>query len=124
MTTDQHTTTTICRHCGREIKYSPSDGWFDPNATGDDRIWRETCDQHDTRMAEHEPTPTPKRGAIYMTGTDYDDAYNNLFGDTGTMIQGTGDIEIAQEWADAEDGLRIFAFVIDVHHATERDDQS
>ena len=25
--------------------------------TGDDSIWREVCDSHDTFLAEHEPTP-------------------------------------------------------------------
>lgn len=26
----------------------------DPEATGDDAVWRETCDSHDTFTAEHE----------------------------------------------------------------------
>jgi hypothetical protein len=29
--------------------------WVDPEATGDDSIWREVCDSHDTFTAEHEP---------------------------------------------------------------------
>ena len=44
-----------CRYCGRTIIYSEREGWIDPEATGDDRIWRETCDSHDTFTAEHEP---------------------------------------------------------------------
>lgn len=48
-----------CVHCGRAIEYQESDGggfyWIDPEATGDDSIWRETCDKHDTFTAEHEP---------------------------------------------------------------------
>lgn len=44
-----------CRHCGRAI-FSHDGGWIDPNATGDDLVWRETCDAHDTFPAEHEPT--------------------------------------------------------------------
>lgn len=43
-----------CEHCGRAINDSP-DGWIDPLATGDDAIWRETCDANDTFTAEHEP---------------------------------------------------------------------
>lgn len=43
-----------CRHCGRTIV--PYDGgWIDPEASGDDEVWRETCDSHDTFTAEHEP---------------------------------------------------------------------
>jgi hypothetical protein len=47
-----------CRHCGRDIVRGNKDEyeWVDPEATGDDSIWRETCDAHDTFMAEHEPT--------------------------------------------------------------------
>lgn len=48
------TADTRCRHCGRGIVLE--DGvWIDPEATGDDAIWRETCDAHDTFTAEHEP---------------------------------------------------------------------
>lgn len=46
---------TICRHCERRIVFVEEDGWVDPEATGDDSIWRETCDAHDTFRAEHEP---------------------------------------------------------------------
>lgn len=43
-----------CKHCDRVIQLI--DGyWTDPEATGDDSIWREVCDQHDTFIAEHEP---------------------------------------------------------------------
>lgn len=43
-----------CKHCGRDIVLE--DGrWIDPEATGDDEIWRETCDEHDTFIADHEP---------------------------------------------------------------------
>lgn len=47
-----------CRYCGRLIIWSSEDGWIDPEATGDDSIWRETCDAHDTFTAEHEPADT------------------------------------------------------------------
>jgi hypothetical protein len=42
-----------CRHCGRAIVLESR--WIDPEATGDDEVWRETCDAHDTFTAEHEP---------------------------------------------------------------------
>lgn len=43
-----------CRHCGRTIRWAFG-VWVDPEATGDDSVWRETCDAHDTFQAEHEP---------------------------------------------------------------------
>lgn len=43
-----------CRHCGRVI-VNENGTWVDPNATGDDAVWRETCDAHDSFTAEHEP---------------------------------------------------------------------
>ena len=46
---------TTCQHCEREIVWDHIDGWVDPEADGDDIIWRETCDRHDTFTAEHEP---------------------------------------------------------------------
>ncbi len=45
---------TVCRHCKRYIKLV-GDVWIDPEATGDDSVWRETCDEHDTFTANHEP---------------------------------------------------------------------
>lgn len=47
-----------CRYCGRNITLDGDvgfRGWIDPEATGDDSIWRETCDKHDTFIADHEP---------------------------------------------------------------------
>lgn len=53
-----------CRHCHRAIRME--DGvWIDPEATGDDSVWRETCDAHDTFQAEHEP-PDDIQGALDM----------------------------------------------------------
>ncbi len=52
-----------CSHCERPIEWigNPPRGrsgiWIDPEATGDDSIWRETCDAHDTFEAKHEPEP-------------------------------------------------------------------
>ena len=45
-----------CVHCGRRI-VQEQDRWLDPEATGDDTIWSETCDAHDSFVAEHEPPP-------------------------------------------------------------------
>lgn len=47
-----------CRHCDRRI-VNEDGTWIDPEATGDDSIWRETCDaNHDDFRAEHEPRGT------------------------------------------------------------------
>ncbi len=43
-----------CQHCFRTIEYVEGQ-WIDPQADGDDIMWRETCDAHDTFTAEHEP---------------------------------------------------------------------
>lgn len=43
-----------CRWCDRPIILT-SEGWVDPQASGDDEVWRWTCDSHDTFQAEHEP---------------------------------------------------------------------
>ena len=69
-TIDTTTTASIaltsgCVHCGRDIVLE-DDTWIDPQATGDDAMWRETCDANeDSFPAEHEPadddggTPEP-----------------------------------------------------------------
>ena len=44
----------VCVHCGRVIVSTPRGGWVDPQATGDDAVWRETCDANDRFTAEHE----------------------------------------------------------------------
>jgi hypothetical protein len=44
-----------CVHCGRAIVSFAPGVWFDPAATGDDSVWRETCDSHDSFVADHEP---------------------------------------------------------------------
>lgn len=43
-----------CKYCEREIVYRLGQ-WVDPEATGDDSIWSETCESHDTFTAEHLP---------------------------------------------------------------------
>lgn len=46
-----------CRRCGRRI-INEGGMWVDPEATGDDLVWRETCDANDTFPSEHEPEMT------------------------------------------------------------------
>jgi hypothetical protein len=52
-----------CVHCQRRVIRDRDGAWVDPEATGDDRVWRETCDASDTFTAEHEvcewPAPLP-----------------------------------------------------------------
>jgi hypothetical protein len=45
-----------CVHCQRPIVKTADGTWIDPEATGDDSMWRETCaDNHEDRIAAHEP---------------------------------------------------------------------
>jgi hypothetical protein len=47
--------TKVCKYCEREI-VAAYFGWVDPQATGDDSIWRETCDANtEDFAARHEP---------------------------------------------------------------------
>ena len=50
---------TWCRYCLRVIEYAGDGRWIDPAATGDDSLWRETCDSNDTFVADHEPDSVP-----------------------------------------------------------------
>ena len=59
--------TAVCRHCGRSIMSWEGNVWIDPEATGDDSIWRETCDKHDTFIADHEPVTTR---TVYVADLD------------------------------------------------------
>lgn len=43
----------ICKHCERDV-FLTDEGWADPNATGDDEIWRLTCDGNEAWPSEHE----------------------------------------------------------------------
>lgn len=52
--THSTTTTHHCRYCDRPITLV-GDIWVDPDATGDDDIWRETCDAATTFVAHHQP---------------------------------------------------------------------
>ena len=51
-------TVPTCRHCDRAITRHGGQ-WIDPAATGDEAVWRETCDSHDTFEANHEPNYAP-----------------------------------------------------------------
>jgi hypothetical protein len=50
----------VCVHCERELVQDSDGRWIDPEATGDDSVWRETCDRHDTFTAEHERDEDPE----------------------------------------------------------------
>lgn len=50
-------TTSTCRYCGRTVTQT-DEGWVDTEATGDDRVWRETCDANESFFANHAPMPT------------------------------------------------------------------
>ena len=43
-----------CQHCDRSIVLRNGE-WIDPYATGDDFVWTNVCDSHDTFRADHEP---------------------------------------------------------------------
>ena len=51
---------TTCKHCQREI-VSTEEGWADPLATGDDSVWRFSCDNNDTFTALHVPKGKKER---------------------------------------------------------------
>lgn len=84
-----------CRHCDRPIVQE--DGrWVDPEANGDDSIWRETCDAHDTFQAEHEPKTSAKTAGM----PDIDDIMKWEDGsmspeEEGTFFQGLIDSGLA-----------------------------
>jgi hypothetical protein len=46
---------TTCKHCQRQI-VETENGWADPLATGDDSVWRFSCDTNDSFSAQHAPT--------------------------------------------------------------------
>lgn len=51
---DKHLDAATCQFCSRAIELEGG-LWVDPEATGDDITWRETCDANDTFNARHEP---------------------------------------------------------------------
>jgi hypothetical protein len=57
-----------CRFCGRHIILT-EEGWVDPLAVGDDAVWRETCDAHDTFSADHRPA-WPTNAELYKAALD------------------------------------------------------
>lgn len=58
------TNESTCRHCQRRVILIHG-RWIDPEATGDDAVWRETCDAHDTFTAEHEPAVCERHGGTW-----------------------------------------------------------
>lgn len=61
-----------CRHCDRSIQQE-NGVWVDPEATGDDNVWRETCDANETFAANHEPMDY---SGPYSEALDPDDPEN------------------------------------------------
>jgi hypothetical protein len=61
-----------CKHCGRDVALVDG-AWIDPEATGEDVIWRETCDAQETFTAEHEPL-TEHLFIVRVSGCDYEQA--------------------------------------------------
>jgi hypothetical protein len=59
-----------CRWCQRRVVRDPAEGWADPQATGDDAVWRYVCDAHDTFTAEHEPEERDRMTEIEVHLTD------------------------------------------------------
>lgn len=51
-----------CRHCDRTI-HNHNGVWIDRAATGDDSLWREVCDSHDSFPADHEPQEADNEAA-------------------------------------------------------------
>lgn len=63
-------TATQCAYCGRPI-VNEHGGWVDPDAAGDDIVWRDSCDSHDTFTAEHSPTVDIAEVLDALTGAAY-----------------------------------------------------
>ena len=42
-----------CIYCARTVKLTDTGEWADMAATGDDIIWRYTCDENDSFQGEH-----------------------------------------------------------------------
>jgi hypothetical protein len=55
------TSESVCCNCQRRI-VNVDGAWIDPEATGDDSVWRETCDRSEAFTGEHVPTePTDRQ---------------------------------------------------------------
>lgn len=78
-----------CKHCGRVIVQADG-AWIDPEATGDDAIWRETCDEHDTFTAEHEQVS--ELDELYEAANDHEaatlDELRHRVGQTWECVEG------------------------------------
>lgn len=71
-----------CRHCERYIQQE-NGVWVDPEATGDDSVWRETCDANETFTADHEPMD------YFSEALDPDDPETVLRSQPGFHFQST-----------------------------------
>lgn len=84
---DQHETQfgyteTVCKHCGKVIE--DYDRWTDPEADGDDSVWRETCDGTITEGHELEERHGGKIGDDYVLG----DAWGKIGQQLLTLLNG------------------------------------
>lgn len=69
-----------CRRCGRSIILVEG-RWVDPQATDDDVIWRETCDENnEDRIAAHEPAIKAKP-TVVIVEVPQDDPYSVVLND-------------------------------------------
>jgi hypothetical protein len=93
---------TTCQHCGRAITQE-GDRWIDTEATGDDSVWRETCDAHDTFIADHVPSVSVERPVIATYYKANEDAVNRVLesvvGDDGRsdfswILLASGDVAL------------------------------
>jgi hypothetical protein len=74
-----------CRYCQRTIVKDDDGRWVDPEADGDDIIWRETCESHDTFTAEHEPEDPLTTLPVGTRVRNQDLPPGHPSGKTGTM---------------------------------------
>jgi hypothetical protein len=77
-----------CKRCKRTIELV--DGtWVDPEATGDDSIWRETCEaNHEDRVAAHEPDSDQQLDVWLRIpdGSEESEAEANTFYEDGGFV--------------------------------------
>ena len=85
----------ICKFCQRGI-VEVDRAWVDPEATGDDAVWRETCESnHLDRIGAHEPQYTEVRIVTTLA----------FVGEVTPAIKGALDNLAAVMDVQAEDGL-------------------
>jgi hypothetical protein len=80
----------VCLFCERPVRLDSDSGlWVDPLATGDDSIWRETCEANTgSFMAEHSAVSIPVLTNLHLDPVWYGNVsdYANLIRDRGMVI--------------------------------------